>query len=43
MTWIVLHLRWRGRAVALGRIKGVAFALLLLSLLLTFPPIADLF
>lgn len=43
VTWIVLHLRWRGRAVALGRIKGVAFALLLLSLLLTFPPIADLF
>lgn len=43
VTWIVLHLRWRGRAVALARINLAAFALLLLSLLLTFPPIADLF
>lgn len=42
-TWIVLHVRWHRRAMALGRINGVAFALLLLSLLLTFPPIADLF
>lgn len=43
VTWAVLHVRWRNKSVALGRIGAVAFALLLLSLLLTFPPIADLF
>ncbi len=42
-VWIVLHARWRKRAVNLGRINGVAIVLLLLGLLLTFPPIADLF
>lgn len=42
-VWAVLHLRWRRRTVALARINTVSFALLLLSLLLMFPPIADLF
>jgi hypothetical protein len=42
-TWIVLDLRWRKRAVALGRISFLAFALLVLSFLFTFPPVADLF
>jgi hypothetical protein len=41
-SWIVLDLRWRRRSVALAPISGIAFALLLLSFLLTFPPIADL-
>lgn len=43
VTWVVLHARWRKKTVALARINTIAFVLLLLSLLLTFPPIADLF
>ena len=43
ITWTVLHARWHKRTVALARINTIAFALLLLSLFLTFPPIADLF
>jgi hypothetical protein len=42
-VWAILHLRWRNRSVALARIGAAAFALLILGLLLTFPPIADLF
>jgi len=42
-TWGVLEWRWRNRAVAAGRITAVALVLLGLSLLLTFPPIVDLF
>jgi hypothetical protein len=38
-----LELRWRSRTIALGRINAVALVLLGLSLLLTFPLIADLF
>jgi hypothetical protein len=38
-----LELRWRSRTIALGRINAVALFLLGMSLLLTFPPIADLF
>jgi hypothetical protein len=42
-TWGILELRWRNRTVAAGRITVVALALLGLSLLLTFPPVVDLF
>jgi hypothetical protein len=42
-AWAIPHARWRNRSVALTRINTVAFALLILGLLLTFPPIADLF
>ena len=42
-TWGILEWRWRNRAVAAGRITAVALVLLGLSLLLTFPPIVDLF
>ncbi len=42
-TWIVLHLRWRARAVRMARINAIAITLLILAVLLTFPPIADLF
>ena len=42
-AWGLLEWRWRRRNVALGRINAIAFLLLGLSLLLTFPPIADLF
>jgi len=43
IVWAVLDVRWKNRTVALGRIAAWALALLALSLLLTFPPIADLF
>ncbi len=42
VAWALLHWRWSFRNVAVGRITAAAFILLLLSLLLTFPPIADL-
>lgn len=42
-SWAILNMRWRNRNVALARVNAVAFALLILGLLLTFPPIADLF
>ena len=43
LTWGVLEARWRNKTVALARVNLAAFALLLLSFLLTFPPMADLF
>lgn len=41
--WTALHFRWRNRAVAIGPIGAAAVILVCLSVLLTFPPIADLF
>jgi hypothetical protein len=43
LGWGILEWRWRNRTVAVGRISVVALALLGLSLLLTFPPVVDLF
>ena len=43
VAWALLHRRWNWRNVAAGRITAAAFVLLFLALLLTFPPIADLF
>lgn len=42
ISWAVLHLRWRNRSIAVAWTNAAAFVLLILSLLLTFPPIADL-
>ncbi|MGA3045221.1 MAG: hypothetical protein ABSD67_01250 [Terracidiphilus sp.] len=42
-TWGILEWRWRNRSVVLGRISIIALALLGLSLVLTFPPVVDLF
>jgi hypothetical protein len=42
-AWVILHARWRNRNVAQRRVNAAAFFLLILGLLLTFPPIADLF
>lgn len=41
-VWFILAARWRTRAVAMGKINAVAFALLALGILLTFPPLVDL-
>jgi hypothetical protein len=43
VAWFILHRRWQNRMVAMSRVRTVALVLLLLSVLLTFPPIADLF
>ena len=43
VTWTILNWRWRKKTLAIGPVAALAIALLLLSLLLTFPPIADLF
>jgi hypothetical protein len=42
-AWAILDWRWRKRTVSLRPINVIALALLGLSLLLTFPPIGDLF
>jgi hypothetical protein len=40
-TWLILEWRWGKRAVAISRINSVSLTLLVLSILLTFPPIVD--
>jgi integral membrane sensor domain MASE1 len=42
-AWGGLEIRWRKRTVALGMVSWLALGMLVLSILLTFPPIADLF
>jgi hypothetical protein len=42
IAWALLHWFWLRRNVEVGRVTVAAFVLLFLSLLLTFPPIADL-
>jgi len=43
LVWAILDLRWRRKTVALARTNSLAFVLLVLSFLLTFPPVVDLF
>lgn len=43
LAWALLSLRWHARDVALRPILIAAFLLLAVSLLLTFPPVIDLF
>lgn len=43
VVWVALEALWHKKNVALGRISVAALALLVLGLLLTFPPLADLF
>jgi hypothetical protein len=43
LAWFALERRWRNRTVALRPISVAALTLLVLSLLLTFPPLSDLF
>jgi drug/metabolite transporter (DMT)-like permease len=42
IAWAFLHVVWRERDVSSVAVCRVAFVLLALGLLLTFPPIADL-
>jgi hypothetical protein len=42
LAWGFLEWRWGKRAVAMNRINRVSLVLLVLSILLTFPPIVDL-
>jgi hypothetical protein len=41
--WGVLEWRWGKRSVAVGRVCVVAGVLLVVGVLLTFPPVGDLF
>jgi len=43
LTWVILEWRWGKREVAAGRVNAFALALLALGLVMTFPPVADLF
>jgi fluoride ion exporter CrcB/FEX len=43
LTWALLSHRWNARTVELRPILTVAFLLVAASLLLTFPPVIDLF
>ena len=43
VVWFFLHRRWSWRMVAMRQVSAAALILLILALLLTFPPIADLF
>jgi hypothetical protein len=42
-VWGLLEWRWGRRDVRMGRVGAAAFVLLALGLMLTFPPIAELF
>jgi hypothetical protein len=42
VAWFVLNRRWRRTNVGLRKVNMVAFALLVVGLLLTFPPFMDL-
>ncbi len=41
-AWFILARRWRSKTVAIVKVNTLAFVLLGLSLLLTFPPFVDL-
>ncbi|MGU7812732.1 hypothetical protein [Burkholderia sp. AW49-1] len=42
LSWFVLSRQWGAKSVALWRVNLVAFILLALSVMLTFPPFMDL-
>jgi hypothetical protein len=43
IAWAILAARWKRKQVAFGKVSAAAYTLLALGLLLTFPPIGDLF
>jgi hypothetical protein len=42
VAWLVLGSTWRERTVDLGKVNVIAFVLLVVGFLLTFPPFMDL-
>ena len=42
-VWAILNWQWRSRSISLTRINVIALVLLGLGVLLTFPPLGDLF
>jgi hypothetical protein len=40
--WFILAKRWRFRTIAMSKVSSMAFLLLALGILLSFPPFADL-
>jgi hypothetical protein len=42
VVWAILHARWSKRTIAIGPVATAALILLVMSVLLTFPPLADL-
>jgi hypothetical protein len=43
VSWAMLEGLWRGKNVAVGSVSTIAFGLLGIGFLLTFPPVMDLF
>jgi hypothetical protein len=43
IAWGVLHRRWKGRQVESMRVHAITLALVLLGIVLTFPPVWGLF
>jgi hypothetical protein len=43
VAWAVLHQRWKNREVAPGRIHALTLSLILLGIVLTFPPVWSVF
>lgn len=43
LAWLVLHMSMRGKNVNFSRAATIAFILLAIGLILTFPPVFDLF
>jgi len=43
ISWVVLHLVWRGKEVNFGRVFTVALILVAAGFILTFPPVFELF
>jgi hypothetical protein len=41
LLWVILHMVWRGKPVNVTRAGAVAILLLVIGLLLTFPPIME--
>jgi hypothetical protein len=42
VVWAILHVLWGKRAIAIGPVAASALILLVLAVLLSFPPLADL-
>ena len=43
IAWLVAHLRWRDRQVRGGRVLAATLVLIVLGLVLTFPPVWEMF